>query len=364
MHSISSVYWKKSIPVLLAGILFVGCNDDDPIRSKVNFDRKAMLEFWADEILIPAYDDFEEQATDLESSFQQFEQQPDNARLAQLQSEFKELYLAFQRVKAFEVGPAANISLRASINTYPTDTSKILGNIQSGSYDLNAATNIDARGLPALDFLLFGRASELLTDATFRAYVDSAVTDILAQAAFITAEWSSYRNTFVNASGTDIGSSLGQMVNSVVFDYEKIKNAKVGFPAGKKSLGLTFPYACEAYYSDYSNALILENLRSIRDFIKGTGYDSGVDGSSIEDYLQALDAKTLGRDLDLAIFEQFMKAEQAVNAIPSTLSIAVDQNKNEVDTAYLEIQKNVILLKNDMPSAMGVLITFQDNDGD
>ena len=50
--------------------------------------------------------------------------------------------------------------------------------------------------------------------------------------------------------------------------------------------------------------------------------------------------------------------------IPAPLSIAVDQYKTEVDAAYLEIQKNVIMLKTDMPSAMGVLITYQDNDGD
>jgi len=42
----------------------------------------------------------------------------------------------------------------------------------------------------------------------------------------------------------------------------------------------------------------------------------------------------------------------------------VDNDGDAVDEAYLAIQQNVRYLKVDMPSAMGVLITYQDNDGD
>jgi len=39
-------------------------------------------------------------------------------------------------------------------------------------------------------------------------------------------------------------------------------------------------------------------------------------------------------------------------------------NPSVVDAAYVELQKQVVLFKTDMPSSLGVLITYQDNDGD
>jgi hypothetical protein len=34
------------------------------------------------------------------------------------------------------------------------------------------------------------------------------------------------------------------------------------------------------------------------------------------------------------------------------------------ETAYNEVRNMVVYLKTDMPSALGILITYQDNDGD
>jgi hypothetical protein len=39
-------------------------------------------------------------------------------------------------------------------------------------------------------------------------------------------------------------------------------------------------------------------------------------------------------------------------------------NKTKVDDAVKSLQKLVVLLKVDVPSATGILITYQDNDGD
>jgi hypothetical protein len=46
------------------------------------------------------------------------------------------------------------------------------------------------------------------------------------------------------------------------------------------------------------------------------------------------------------------------------LANAVVNNSSPVNTAYLKIVQALVLLKTDMPSALGILITYQDNDGD
>ena len=54
----------------------------------------------------------------------------------------------------------------------------------------------------------------------------------------------------------------------------------------------------------------------------------------------------------------------AVNAIPEPLSDAVVNQAPTVENAYNEIQKLVVMLKSDMASALSILITYTDADGD
>ena len=53
-----------------------------------------------------------------------------------------------------------------------------------------------------------------------------------------------------------------------------------------------------------------------------------------------------------------------MNLLTDPLSQGVQGNTAPIEAAYNEIQKLVVLLKTDMPSAMGILITYVDNDGD
>jgi len=351
----------KLIPALVAGMLVYSCTDDKPLTTKVDFDREAMLTNWIDNIMLPAFSEFDQRSADLKTTANAYYQQ--SANLSDLQKDFDEAYIAFQQIKAFEAGPSENISLRASLNTYPADTAKISANIQKEITSVGTASNLTARGFPALDYLLYSNAHNL-QDEKVKNYITLLVNDIADMAAKADTEWQAYRSAFINASGTDMGSSLGQMVNAINKDYELIKNAKVGFPAGKKTLGKTYPNACEAFYSGKSLQLAEANIKAISGFFVGKHFGDSQIGPSLKDFLIALGATTDNGNLDEVIGQQFDIALVAVNNIEGPLSEAVDNDGDAVDEAYLAIQQNVRYLKVDMPSAMGVLITYQDNDGD
>ena len=56
--------------------------------------------------------------------------------------------------------------IRAAFGTFPTDADKITSNIIEGGYNLASASNTDAIGLPAVEFLLFREnAKTLLEDS-------------------------------------------------------------------------------------------------------------------------------------------------------------------------------------------------------
>jgi hypothetical protein len=44
--------------------------------------------------------------------------------------------------------------------------------------------------------------------------------------------------------------------------------------------------------------------------------------------------------------------------------VAVNTEQSKVQDLYNEMQKMVVLLKVDLSSALSILITYQDNDGD
>lgn len=361
-------FCKKSIPVFIAGILLLSCDDDNGMTQKVDFDRKAMLENWYDNILIPAFTDFNTEVDLLKTRVDNFAQNPNETSLNHVKANFVEAYKSFQKIKAFDAGPSENIALRSSVNTYPPDTNQISNNILAGNANLGSAENIDAKGFPALDYMLYGLSATLWTapeGALSISYLQLITNEIDALAQQNLDDWKATRNNFVNASGTDVGSSLGQLVNAINKDYELIKNAKIGFPAGKKTLGKTFPKASEAYYSQtLSMELAAINCEAIHNFYKGISYNGSQDGLSLEGYLLELGTKSLGEPLDQLIDTRLREAIDAIRNIPTPFSDAVDNHKPAVDSAYTLVQQNVVLLKTDLPSALGVLITYQDNDGD
>ncbi|HYF02483.1 MAG TPA: imelysin family protein, partial [Patescibacteria group bacterium] len=234
------------IAVVALGILS-SCRDEPTNTPDVNFDRKAMLQNIADNIIVTEYITFKTRVLELDAAINDFTLAPNVAALQQLRSSFKTAYLAWQRVSAFEIGHSADLALRANVNTFPTDVTAITANINSGNYNLGTASNLKAKGFPALDYLLYGAGTEdevlkLYTtdvDAAKRTnYLKAISNDLKTHAVAAADSWAgNYRNTFINNIGTDKGSSIGQLVNELNFDWEIIKNPKIGIPLGVKSMG-------------------------------------------------------------------------------------------------------------------------------
>lgn len=360
---------------LFAGFI-ISCNKDDEGNNDTGFDRALMLSDLGYNVIIPSYDSLKRKTNLLQESVTSFTSSPSTELLIDLRNDFKVAYRAWQYCAAFQFGPAETELLRDNLNTFPTDPDQINLNIASGSYNLETASNLDAKGFPGMDYLLFGVGNEAETVEFFatgelaekrKVYLQDLVNEIKTKVDKVYNGWhpdgENYIQSFQNASGTDAGSSLGQLVNELNFDFEIIKNPKVGIPLGKKSLGEILPEKVEAYYSGISSELAMLNVKAIEDVYLGRAMN-GTDGIGLDEYLIHLNAQHNGNSLSNAIKNQFTSIKNSLTAVPDPLSATVQNNKPVVEAAYNELQKMVVLLKSDMPSALGVLITYQDNDGD
>lgn len=363
----------------LAAFSILGCFDSGTGDRGVSFDRAALLANIADRLILPGYARLEAGTEALAQSVGSLVEAPDSARAEAARAALRRAWLAWQAVSAFELGPAAQALLRQRLNTFPTKASKVEANIAAGTWNLESVSNYEAKGFPALDYLLHGRGgsvdsllvslADTVTGEARGEYLKAVAGEIAGQAAKVSKAWDpgegNYREAFVARLGTDIGSSFGELVNQFNYDYEILKNPKIGIPLGKKTLEVPLPDKVEAFYSGYSLELARANLDALENLFRGR--DSlGADGPGFDDYLEALGTRYQDGALSQSIKDRFAAVRAALEAIPDPLSasIVAPAEKPKVDKAYEEIQRMVVLTKTDMPSAFSVTITYQDADGD
>ena len=364
------------------GLLFFvsACNTKEDTLVNCDFDQQAMLTNYADEIIIPSFGEMDLRLQFLDASFNAFLANPTSGLLVEVRISFRAAYERYQRCSTFGFGPGLidGIAFRTRYNTFPTDILVINSNIENGIEARTSPTS--TVGFPALDFLLFGEDgttdAELValftTDvnaANRIAYFNQLVSELSETTKQIIDGWTSYRSTFISNTGTSAGSSISILVNEFNFDFENLKNFKFKIPLGKFNGGTVLPRTVEALYAGSSVRLAKEQVSRMKNLYLGVG-ENGVGGLGIYDYVLCVKPLTEGEEVEgllaLAddISEQFLEIESVLELVPDPLSETLQTNKPVVDDAHTQMQMMVPLIKREMTSALGVQISYQDNDGD
>jgi uncharacterized protein len=106
----------------------------------------------------------------------------------------------------------------------------------------------------------------------------------------------------------------------------------------------------------------LLHLQAIQNVYEGKTTQG--DGLGFDDYLIEAKAQYNGGSLNDAIIAQFATATAKLQALSDPLALQITSNPTGVNAAYAALQLQTVLLKTDMPSALGILITYGDTDGD
>lgn len=337
-----------------------------------NFDRRAMLEDWADLIIIPSFEIYHDAVLNLDAWEDKFILDSAEDNFNGLRTAYLNAYLAWQKVSMFDIGKAEEIGLRNYTNIYPTNVEVIENNIADGNYNLALPSNFVAQGYPALDYLLYGTGSTAediratLSEANYKTYLTALVNRLVSITEEVKNDWSgSYRGTFVNNDGSSATDSVDKLVNDFLYYYEKFLRAgKIGIPAGIFS-GNTMATSCEAPYSKiYSKQLFLEGLKATQDFFLGVGSSTDTIGESLASYLQNRMEETEGPDLAQEIITQWNIAEAMANDLSDSFVDQVIIDNNKMLTTYDELQKATVILKVDMMQALNIQVDYVDADGD
>lgn len=356
----------------------VSCTSDDE-GGEVNgntFDRGALLENWADNIIIPSYQNFAPYTANLEAETEAFIQDPSEGSLTQLRESYEEAYIQFQTVALFGVGMAETVNYRMFLNTYPVDAATVQEKIGSGNFNLELPSSNDEQGFPALDFLLNGldEQDDTIIDfytthpdaSTYRNYLQAVSSRINKLTQEVLNHWqNSYRNEFVGNTASSSTGSVDRFTNDYVMYYEKnLRSGKIGIPAGAFT-GNPVPQNVEARYSDaLSKDLYLKALETVRNFFNGKHIGSNETGLSYKHYLDHLNTVKNSTDLSSLINSQFIAIEDQAANLDDDFVGQIETNNTVMLEAFDALQKNVILLKVDMLQALSISVDYVDTDGD
>ena len=127
---------KKIILLSLLSFFVVSCSSDKNSSgggevNKNDFNRKAMLTHWANDIIIPSFEAYDNSVKELNNKVDAFNNDVNSTNLVALRKALTDTYMQWQTVAFYEVGPAVTNNLRAFTNTYPTNVENIKENINT-----------------------------------------------------------------------------------------------------------------------------------------------------------------------------------------------------------------------------------------
>ncbi|AJR03832.1 imelysin family protein [Siansivirga zeaxanthinifaciens] len=370
---------KKGFTIVFLMIMVFACSSSDDggeTQAKDNFDRQAMLINWADNIIIPVFQDLNAKLDALVTAKNTFVTSPNQTSLDALRGAWLNAYKVWQYAEMFNIGKAEAINYVYQMNVYPTTVADIEANIASGTYDLTHTNNNDAVGFPALDYMLYGVASNDIdilnvyttnTNASgYKTYVSDLVDQMKSQTQDVLTDWtSSYRTTFVSSNTNTATSATNKLTNDFIYYYEKgLRANKVGIPAGVFST-TPLPDRIEGYYNkNVSKILILESMNAVQNFFNGKSYNGSVTGASFKTYLDYLNIAKGSTDLSALINNQLNLARTKIQDLNANFSNQINTDNTKMTLAYDELQKAVVLFKVDMVQAFNISVDFIDADGD
>ena len=347
-----------------------------------DFDKYNLLKNLSDFYITPSLNAYNDKINILNNDIISFSSNPSISGLSTIRNSWEEALLNWQDVAFLDFGPSEYILLRSQTNTFPIDTTELQNSITSGTWNFQNSTFNDSKGLQALDYLLFkpgytdaGLIIYYQSDSNAINYLKSISEDLLININYVIEQWDLQKEDFINDfeltntgfSSNSQGSSISNIINALCLHYEfYVRRGKVGLPLGVFN-GFSqqeLPHLVECYYSGKSFQNAIRSINSIRKFINGSSYTANDNGLGLDDYMNFVSAELNSEQLSTVIDNQIVTILDELDNYNNTLSEEIMTNKTALSVSYGELQRLVPYIKVDMTSALGVLITYQDNDGD
>ena len=375
---------KKSyylLPIFILSLLslVVSCSSEElPENDDIQeFDRGSVMENYANNIIIPRYNDFKLELDKLKTEVLEFTQNPSTETHTSLSNQWLEAYKAWQYVEMFNIGKAEEIMYSNTMNTYPVNQERTIDNIDSEKIDLSDPNDWACQGFPGLDFLIHGVAENLEnilnlynSDTKYGDYLIVVISNMSTNTNNVVDDWSSYKSEFISSTNNTATSAFNMLTNDFVYYFEKgLRTNKIGIPAGVFSNNpldtkIEAYFASKNSFKDVSKELITEALEAVKLMFSGTSKTGSV-GPSYKSYLDYIkNINNNGVDIGSEVMSKINTSNDRINDLDKNFIYQINNDNTKMLATFDALQKVVVNFKTDMLSLFNIAVDYQDADGD
>lgn len=334
----------------------------------VGDNQEAIVRAAVQDFVLPDLAAFAAEAESLNEAVMAFSAGPDALTLETLRYHWVLTYTVWKKVSAFNVSEIRDQAVHNRISKWPTNTENLDVLIGLDDPVLVSVLGSTTRGLPAMEYLLFGpdpvtADALLLSDsrAERRRYLLGLFAlDIVSQTADLQSLWLSQVAESWPAQGRE---AFAELYNRVVELCETQWLIQLGKPLGIADGSGVHPEQVECPYAGIGLEMLLLGHQYNAQII-GLLDGPPPSGPRISDRLADLEAGVREESLVEELGQGFETIQQQLEAIPSPLGLALSSNNAELNALYADWGDYYTLLKVDGASILSVIITLSDADGD
>lgn len=357
---------KQVIFIFVIISILIACNNDDSNQSN-DFNISEQLENIFDNGIIGQSNDFIAEAIIFQSLVDDFNENRTQENLEALQNAWRTLKLSWEPLEVLTFGVDVTLTNKIiNIDLWPIDTEVINNNISQDEVvvDLPLIRTLGAqsKGLVSIEYLLF----EDLEFFRTQEFSDNRMNYLMALALDIVNEAEDYKEVqlaneenFKSATSNSVSGTQNRLVNSMIFKLDEISTLEIGSSLGINTNGTINSLLTEDTYSQFSLENIEREIQQIETIFTGLYNENSTENG--------LYAQLIANDREDLVNELIVDFENIYSTIGS-FSLSLEQQLDTDPTLAFNLIDAVtgleITVKNDVASALNVVITFSDNDGD
>jgi predicted lipoprotein len=383
---------SKCALVVGLALLMLGC-----APTQIPDKRRELLQTWGDSFVLAELADVAQASRALDSKRVKLCEEPSPAALAEAQQAWQLVRGRWKHFEIFAFGPATEPPLRLGpqIDFWPVRPAQIDAALSEQRF---ARTLLAAeKGLPAIEYLLFGPERALLAQAHAPvrdagvdggnsaadagqapsadagsgltignaercAYLQTLLRDLIADVTRLRRAWDPEHDGYLleltrAGSGSEtfdtLQMALGEVVGRMAYLVEAIRVDKLERPLGASERDIQ-PEKVESPFSRRTLADIVDNLRGIEGVYFG---QRGAPG--LGHYLAAR-----GKPFDARMRHALQRSMAAVEAIEEPFEEALTLRRDRIEEALERLAELQRLIQVDIVGALSLSLQFNDNDGD
>jgi len=360
---------------LVASLSLVSACSDDAV---VEVDRNAVLRDLTDNVMLPTYRELTPRMDALARSLDALCAAPSDERLTAARAAWSDARGVWKRASVFRGGPMETLNTYPAVDFYPvspTAVEALIAGADPITPDSLDAVGTNRRGLPGIEVVLFDGTRDAptllaaLRDGSGPSrrcqYLVAAGANVARITSAFVMAWEpaggGYGRTLSTAGqGSSITTSraaIDLLVNQVINTLDVLQVSRLSVANGSRNGGTPQPDQVESIPSGRSVTDLSDSLVGLREIYYGAhGARQGLGVGSM--------VAARNPSLDRSVRAEFDATARALAAITVPVQRAVIEQRPQVEAAITELGRLKRLFKVDIANALGVTLSFTDNDGD